>query len=128
MKIENGRGRRNGQKPEHFCYKDKIRCIRQIEDNDIRPLVIHNKARIIRDSTNKGIPLSVRKYEITLRTNIDFIFCHAMVKFVYDERTGYGEIQIPTPSLWALDKAYSNEDKGYKVKIEESMQIKVAAI
>lgn len=114
MRIEHKRNLpRNRQTAEYFCYRDKVACIKAIEDNDVRTL---ERVRLVKDSKNavgcmiETHSISIRKYVIELRTNISFVFIDATIKFVYDKRTGFGEIQMPKMSFNALLQAYMNEE------------------
>lgn len=126
--------RKRKKEGRRFFHRDYIRNIEAIEERDIIPLVRLGKAWLERSSDNepalflRNPSLCIRSYIVLLRTNLDFAFIHVKVKFVYDERTRFGEIQIPKISAMLLEQAFNNQSNGSMSLVEAPQNMKCGKV
>ncbi len=114
---------RQHRKMQHW---DTIECIKAIEERDILPLVEQGKACLLHSSEGNNNPdfsgviansYQVKRYELTLSTNISFVFVHVFVDFFFDERIKRGRISMSGHHAWFLRQAYENGDRGQSIRL-----------
>ena len=98
-------------------HYDSLRNIKQIEEKDIIPLVLQGKAKLLHSSQGNHNPdfagiiasgLSVKVYELLLRTAVAPICFVIQIRFEYDQRCNKGRIAMSSQHALLLSKAFES--------------------